>query len=97
MEAVELSRSTFHMAYIQISTRGIAGRVINGNSLSLKVFEQAYTAASPVFYGQHGDPFAKQKEAARRAAQAEEEARARTRDLLRSPAPVQTRAVWQCD
>ncbi|TRW94274.1 N-6 DNA methylase [Paracoccus sp. M683] len=95
-EAVELSRSTFHMAYIQISTRGIAGRVING-SLSLEVFERAYTAAAPVFFGLHGDPFAKQKDAARRAAEAEKEARSRTRELLRSTAPVQARAVWQCD
>ncbi|WP_299846876.1 hypothetical protein [uncultured Paracoccus sp.] len=85
------------MAYIQISTRGIAGRVINGNSLSLEVFEQSYTAAAPVFLGLHGDPFAKQKDAARRPAQAEEEARARTRELLRSTAPVQDRAIWQCD
>lgn len=85
------------MAYFQISTRGIAGRVINGNSLSLDVFEQAYTAAAPLFFGLHGDPFAKQKEAVRRAAQAEEEARTRTRELLRSTAPVQARAVWQCD
>ncbi|WP_299911428.1 N-6 DNA methylase [uncultured Paracoccus sp.] len=97
VEAVELSRSTYHMAYIQISTRGIAGGVINGNSLSLEVFEQAYTAAAPVFFGLHGDPFSKQKDAARRAAQAYEEARARARELLRSTAPVQARAVWQCD
>ncbi len=97
VEAVELSRSTFHMAYVQISTRGIAGRIMNGNSLSLEMFEQAYTAAAPVFFGLHGDPFAKQKEAACRAARAEEDARARTRELLRSAAPVQARAVWQCN
>lgn len=97
VEAIELSRSTFQMAYIQISTRGIAGRVINGNSLSLEMFEQSYTASAPVFFGLHGDPFAKQKDAARRAAEVEEEARARTRELLRSTAPVQARAVWECD
>ena len=97
IEAVELSRSTFHMAYVQINARGIAGRVVNGNSISLETYDHAFTAAAAVFYGAHGDPFARQKEAARQAAKAEEDARKQRRDLLRSAAPAQARAVWQCD
>lgn len=93
VEAVELSRSTFHMAYIQINTRGIAGRVINGNSLSLETFEQAFTAAAPEFYGLHGDPFAKQKEAARIEAKAAENAPAMRRELLRGAETAAVSAV----
>lgn len=48
-EAVELSRSTFHMAYVQMSLRGIPGRVIHGNSLSLEVFTGAMTPAGARF------------------------------------------------
>ena len=70
VEAVELSRATFHMAFIQINARGVAGRVINGNSLSMESFTTAFTAAAPVFYAVNGDPFAAQKAAARQEAEA---------------------------
>ena len=43
MEAIELSRSTYHMLYIQLAARGIAGRVICGNALSLETHTWAYT------------------------------------------------------
>jgi hypothetical protein len=67
VEAIELSRSTFHMAFLQINCRGIAGKVINGNSLSLETYTMAYTAGAAVFLNEHGHPFAKQrKEAAER-------------------------------
>lgn len=85
------------MAYVQINARGIAGRVVNGNSISLETYDHAFTAGAAVFYGAHGDPFARQKEAARQAAKAEEDARKHRRELLRSAAPAQARAVWQCD
>ena len=62
------------MAYVQINARGIAGRVVNGNSISLETYDHAFTAAAAVFYSAHGDPFARQKEAARQAAKAEEDA-----------------------
>lgn len=65
VEAVELNRATFHMAYIQISARGIAGQVICGNSLSLDVYERVYTAAAPQFLAANGHPFAKQRAAAK--------------------------------
>lgn len=74
IEAVELSRPTFHMCYVQCTARGLAGKVICGNSLSFEMFTSAYTAAAPVFFKANGDPFAKQKE---RAKQWEAEDRAR--------------------
>ncbi|MCF3974823.1 N-6 DNA methylase [Paracoccus salsus] len=95
VEAVELSRATFHMAYVQIAARGVAGRVIHGNSLSLESFDQAFTPAAPVFHALNGHPFAKQREAERKAAAAEKAAQAKRRELLRSPAPAAARAVWQ--
>ena len=60
IEAVELSRSTYHMLYVQASARGLAGRVICGNSLSLETYSSAYTAAAPVFIAKNGHPFATQ-------------------------------------
>lgn len=69
IEATELSQSTYHMGYIQITARGLPGRGICGNSLSRETFTSAYTAAAPVFTARHGNPFAKEEaEAARRAA-----------------------------
>jgi len=94
VEAVELSSATFHMAYVQIAARGIAGRVINGNSITLETFDQAFTAAAPIFYAANGHPFTKQREAARQAAEAENTARAARQALLRGTAPASARAVW---
>ena len=95
VEAVELSRATFHMAYVQIAARGVAGRVINGNSLSLETYDQAFTPAAPVFHALNGHPFAKQREAERQAAEAEKAAQAMRRELLRGSVPATARAVWQ--
>lgn len=74
IEATELARSTFHMCYVQCAARGLAGRIINGNSLSLETYSLAFTAAAPVFYAQNGDPFAKQKADAEVKAQADQDA-----------------------
>ncbi|WP_170431577.1 N-6 DNA methylase [Ruegeria arenilitoris] len=76
--ATELSRATYHMAYLQLTARGLAGQVIHGNSISLETFTGAYTAAAPVFVGANGDPFAKQK--AEREAQARAEAEKAAQD-----------------
>lgn len=46
MEAIELSRSTYHMLYVQLAARGIAGRVVCGNSLSHETYSWAYTPAA---------------------------------------------------
>ncbi len=73
IEAVELSRSTYHMCYLQCAARGLAGKIICGNSLSLEVFTGAYTAAAPAFFNANGDPFAKQKERAQQWEAAEKE------------------------
>lgn len=59
IEATELSRTTYYMGFIQINMRGIAGRVICGNSLSLEVYTSAYTAAAPVFISHNGLPLGK--------------------------------------
>ncbi|MBO9457403.1 N-6 DNA methylase [Paracoccus sp. R12_1] len=95
VEAVELSRATFHMAYVQIAARGVAGRVINGNSLSLETYEQAFTPGAPVFHVRNGHPFAKQREAEQQAAEVEKAAQGMRRELLRDSVPATARAVWQ--
>lgn len=60
MEAIELSRGTFHMLYLQLALRGIAGRVICGNALSNETFISAFTPAAARFVARHGHPFASQ-------------------------------------
>lgn len=61
VEATELSRSTYYMGFVQIHARGVAGRIICGNSLSLETFTSAFTATAPMFVAQNGHPFAKQR------------------------------------
>lgn len=61
VEAVELSRSTAYMAYVQMSLRGVPGRVLHGNSLSLEVWSSDLTPAGCSFLMN----LAKQKQAAR--------------------------------
>ncbi len=58
----ELSRLTYHMLYVQLSLRGIPAAVINGNSLSLEIFDSAYTPAMIPFLGRHGSLFKENKE-----------------------------------
>ncbi|MEO1139399.1 MAG: N-6 DNA methylase [Pseudomonadota bacterium] len=96
IEATELSRSTFHMCFIQCAARGLAGRIIHGNSLSLETFGLAFTAAAPMFFAENGDPFAKQKaEAAAKAKMAQEvesrayEDRARRLEDMKTAQPIQ--------
>ncbi len=55
--ATELSRMTYHMLFVQLSLRGIPAAVIHGNSISLEVFESAYTPAARVFANKHGSLF----------------------------------------
>lgn len=49
VDAVELSRSTAHMAFIQMSLRGIPGQVRHGNSLSLEFWSRDLTPAGLSF------------------------------------------------
>ena len=53
-QVTELSRMTYHMLYIQLALRGIPASVIHGNSLSLEVFESAYTPSAMIFAQKHG-------------------------------------------
>lgn len=78
MEAIELSRSTFHMLYVQLALRGIAGRVICGNALSCETFSSAFTPAAAHFVARHGHPFASQIAAAK----AVEDAARKKADLI---------------
>ena len=78
IRATELSRATYHMAYLQLTARGLAGQVIHGNSISLETYTGAYTAAATVFFAANGDPFAKQR--AERQAQARVEAEQAAQD-----------------
>lgn len=76
IEATELSRTTYHMCYLQCTARGLAGKVICGNSITLEQYTSAYTAAAHGFVSEHGDPFARQREeAALRQVQHEQAAR----------------------
>ncbi|MCX8953412.1 N-6 DNA methylase [Ruegeria sp. NA] len=92
--ATELSRATYHMAYLQLTARGLAGEVIHGNSITLETYTGAYTAAAPVFFAANGDPFAKQradleaqaKADAKRAAQDEAARKERIKTLGDGPA-----------
>lgn len=73
IEATELARSTFHMCYVQCTARGLAGRIIHGNSLSLETFSKTFTAAASRFLATNGDPFAKQREEFEKAVEAKQE------------------------
>lgn len=59
-EAVELNRSTFHMLYLQMTLRGLSGRVFHGNSLSLETYSMSVTPKAIEFVGRHGDPFSRE-------------------------------------
>lgn len=67
IEAVELSRSTFHMCYLQCAARGLSGRIFHGNTLTLEIYGSALTAGAHVFLAKHGNPFAKQEAQAKAA------------------------------
>lgn len=54
VEAVELVPATYHMAFVQLSLRGVAARVVCGNSLTQEVRETAYTPAGVQFVNKHG-------------------------------------------
>jgi len=53
----ELSRMTYHMLFVQLSMRGIPAAVFHGNSLSLEVYESAYTPTAIYFFDKHGQLF----------------------------------------
>lgn len=59
IEAIELNRTTYHMLFVQLALRGIPAHVVNGNSLTLEVFEEAYTPIAKYFVNKHGCLFKK--------------------------------------
>jgi len=59
VEAADLSTRAFKMAYIQLAFAGIPAKVMHANSLSMEVFETAFTPAFFDFYHAHGNPYAR--------------------------------------
>lgn len=53
-EGVELVPATYHMLFVQMTLRGLAGRAVCGNSLTGEVKEHAYTPAARAFVRKHG-------------------------------------------
>ena len=50
VETTDLSPLAFHMCYVQLSLLSIPAKVIYGNTLTLEVFDHAYTPAFPKHY-----------------------------------------------
>lgn len=57
VSAVDISNQCYWMTYLQLTLAGIPAQVIRGNSLSLEIFESAWTASAIPFLGRHGDIF----------------------------------------
>lgn len=57
VQAVDVSPLAYYMAYLQMTWRGIAGSVIRGNTLSMEVFESAWTLSTFAFQQYHGQRF----------------------------------------
>jgi hypothetical protein len=55
--AVDISAQCYWMTYLQLTLAGIPAQVIRGNSLSLELFETAWTATMVPFLGKHEDTF----------------------------------------
>ncbi len=86
IDAVELSVSTFHMAYVQLAARGIAGVVRRGNSLSHEMFESVFLPATPHFLTAHPTFLDEQQAIAKKPAQKQE--------LQKPSKPVQTELIF---
>lgn len=50
VEAWDISTLCFSMAYIQLSLLGVAGKIINGNTLSMERFQQLLTPMGAMYY-----------------------------------------------
>jgi hypothetical protein len=64
VEALDVASLCFKMTYLQLSLRGIPATVRRANTLSLEVFESAYTPALFPFLHKHGEAFARWREEA---------------------------------
>lgn len=56
VQAIDVSALAYYMAYLQLTWRGLAAAVIRGNTLSLEVFESAWTIGAAAFFDHHGWP-----------------------------------------
>ena len=67
VEATDLSETCYHMAYVQLATRGIPAKVLRGDTLSGEMFEWAWTPAVVDFYAAHPEYFRRAPEPRHRA------------------------------
>ncbi len=49
VSAIDISAPCYGMCYLQLTLAGIPAQVIRGNSLSLEIFESAWTASMATF------------------------------------------------
>lgn len=64
VHATDIAEICYYMTYLQCTMRGIPARVVWGNTLSLEVFEAAWTPITRHFYGIHGRLFDRPEDAA---------------------------------
>jgi hypothetical protein len=57
VKAQDISQLCFHMCFLQLTFRAIPALVERANTLSMEVFESAWTPASFVFHSKHGGLF----------------------------------------
>ena len=57
VKAQDISQLCFHMCFLQLTFRAVPALVERANTLSLEVFESAWTPASFVFHSKHGGLF----------------------------------------
>jgi hypothetical protein len=54
VKAQDISQLCFHMCFLQLTFKGIPALVERANTLSMEVFEQAWTPHAFRFYQKHG-------------------------------------------
>lgn len=57
VEAVDVSPLAYYMTYLQLTWRGVTAHVVRGNTLSMEVFESAWTITARWFKSVHGHLF----------------------------------------
>lgn len=68
-EATDISNTAVKMAYLQLSMRGLAGRIIHGNTLSLEMWSHHFTPGFGAFYSKNREGFLAWREEGSRAIQ----------------------------
>ncbi|WP_052742176.1 N-6 DNA methylase [Kiloniella litopenaei] len=61
VEATDVAEMPYRMCFIQLSCRGLSGRIWRGNTLSMEMQENALLLSSPFFFEKNGSPFPKNK------------------------------------